>query len=95
MEEPYHINVQDWFFKQGRHDNYNDDNDPRAVFNVLDAVLVDTMERLKKLRLVYMFSMYASWNETQLLLALILLNVCNFVLLFHSNFHCTLRFLAC
>lgn len=52
IEEPYKISVREWVSKDNKHDDYKDNNEPPAVFNVLDMVLVHTMERMKKLRSV-------------------------------------------
>ncbi|OAY64023.1 Pentatricopeptide repeat-containing protein [Ananas comosus] len=49
-EEPYRINAGSWFFDRELHRSSGEDGgDPPAVFNVLDLVLIETMERLKKL----------------------------------------------
>lgn len=53
IEEPYRISVKGWLSKGDKHNDYEDNGEPPAVFNVLDTVLVDTMERLKKSRSVY------------------------------------------
>ncbi|XP_020594793.1 uncharacterized protein LOC110034896 isoform X2 [Phalaenopsis equestris] len=50
-EEPFVTSPEEWFLKRNRHQNYEDDGDPNFVFDVLDSVIVGTMERLKKLRL--------------------------------------------
>lgn len=58
-EEPYRINAGSWFFdRELHHSSGEDGGDPPAVFNVLDLVLIETMERLKKLRCVRMLCMY-------------------------------------
>ena len=50
-EEPFQIEVQEWVSKRNRYNDSGDGGEQYAVFNVLDNVLVCTMERLKKLRL--------------------------------------------
>jgi len=52
-EEQHEVNVGNLFPKKKEYRNYEDERDPHAVFNVLDMVLVETMERLKKLRFVH------------------------------------------
>nr|CAD1827406.1 unnamed protein product [Ananas comosus var. bracteatus] len=50
-EEPYRINAGSLFFDRELHRSSGEDGgDPPAVFNVLDLVLIETMEWLKKLR---------------------------------------------
>lgn len=45
--EKYQLRAEDWFSKNK---NFNDEQDPHAVFNVLDAMLKDNLERLKMMR---------------------------------------------
>lgn len=52
-EEPCEVDVRNLFPKQEECPDHGDEGDPRVIFNVLDMVLVETMERLKKLRLVH------------------------------------------
>lgn len=43
----YQVTTQDWFSQNKGHD---EERDPRVVFNVLDAILKDSLERLKMMR---------------------------------------------
>lgn len=54
-EEPFQIEVQEWFSKRNQYHDSGDGGEQHAVFNVLDNVLVCAMERLKKLRLFVIF----------------------------------------
>ncbi|XP_020273497.1 pentatricopeptide repeat-containing protein At5g24830-like isoform X1 [Asparagus officinalis] len=49
-DESYEADIRNLFPKNKENQNHGDERDPHAVFNVLDMVLVETMERLKKLR---------------------------------------------
>lgn len=52
IDEPYRVSIRGWIIKGGKQNRSKHNYDPPAVFNVLDTVLVNTMERLKKLRLI-------------------------------------------
>ncbi|XP_024930951.3 pentatricopeptide repeat-containing protein At5g24830 isoform X2 [Ziziphus jujuba] len=45
--EKYQLSAEDWF---SENKNLNDKQDPHAVFNVLDVMLKDNLERLKMMR---------------------------------------------
>ncbi|XP_020272742.1 pentatricopeptide repeat-containing protein At5g24830-like [Asparagus officinalis] len=49
-DEAYEADIRKLFPKNKENQNHGDEPDPHAMFNVLDLVLVETMERLKKLR---------------------------------------------
>ena len=48
----YQVTTQDWFSQKKGHD---EERDPRVVFNVLDAMLKDSLERLKMMRSAFDF----------------------------------------
>ena len=47
LGEKYQLSAEDWLSKNKNHDNKQD---PHAVFNVLDVMLKDSLERLKMMR---------------------------------------------
>lgn len=52
LDEPYQINLSRFVKNQNwkREPGHGNEINQQAVYNVLDAVLVNTMERLKKMR---------------------------------------------
>ncbi|KAK8953718.1 Pentatricopeptide repeat-containing protein [Platanthera guangdongensis] len=50
LEEPFLTSPDGFFLKPSKNHKYEDGDDPNFVFNVLDSVMVGTMERLKNLR---------------------------------------------
>lgn len=52
LTHPCGLRTQDWF---PNNKQCNDEGDPQAVFNVLDAMLKGSLERLKSMRLAFYF----------------------------------------
>ena len=52
MGEQYQLRTQNWCSKQK---DFDDERDPYAVFNVLDTMLKDSLERLKMMRSAFDF----------------------------------------
>ncbi len=50
--ERYELRARDWFSKKK---DVDDKGDPYAVFNVLDTMLKDSLERLKLMRSTFQF----------------------------------------
>ena len=51
----YQVTTQDWFSQKKGND---EERDPQAVFNVLDAMLKDSLDRLKTMRSAFGFSQH-------------------------------------
>lgn len=47
LGEKYELSAEDWLSERK---NVDDEQDPQAVFNVLDVMLKDSLERLKAMR---------------------------------------------
>lgn len=53
----YQVTTQDWFSQKKNHE---EERDPHVVFNILDAMLKDSLERLKRMRSAFHFCQHCN-----------------------------------